>query len=61
MMAPVPKWAQATALALVALTIAMLVWGRGGTWVLAAAAAAFGAVAILLLSQPEEEPGEESG
>lgn len=57
MMAPIPRWAQVTALVLGVFAVAVLIWGRGGTWVLIAALALFVALAIPLLSQPDEEPG----
>ncbi|MBI3971510.1 MAG: hypothetical protein HY332_09495 [Chloroflexi bacterium] len=52
----IPRWAWLAAALLVAASLAVLVWGRGGTMVLAGAALAFAALAVLLLSVPDGDP-----
>ncbi len=51
------RWARIVAGALLAGALAVLVWGRGGTVVLVGATLAFLALAVLLLSVPDGDPG----
>ncbi len=57
---PIPRWAWIAAGLLVLASVAILVMGRGGNAVLAGAGAAFGAVAVLLLSVPDGDPAAET-
>ena len=53
---PVPRWARAVAGLMLVCGLAVLVWGRGGTAVLAGVVLAFLALATLLLSVPDGDP-----
>jgi uncharacterized membrane protein YhhN len=54
---PTPRWAWALSALLLLLGLAVLIWGRGGTAVLLGVTLAFLAVAALLLSVPDGDPG----
>ena len=54
--ADAPRWARAAAAALAAAAIGVLVWGRGGTAVLAGVVLAFLALAVLFLAAPDGDP-----
>jgi CBS-domain-containing membrane protein len=56
----IPPWAWIVAGLLVLASGAILVVGRGGNAVLAGVAAAFGALAVLLLSVPDGDPAAEA-
>lgn len=56
----IPRWAWIVAGLLVLASGAILVVGRGGNAVLAGVAAAFGALAVLLLSVPDGDPAAEA-
>jgi hypothetical protein len=57
----IPRWAWLVAGCLVAAALAVFALGRGGTAVLLGAALAFGALACLLLSEPDRDPAAEDG
>jgi uncharacterized membrane protein YhhN len=54
---PVPRWAWAIAGTLLLAAVVVLVWGRGGTAVLVGVTLAFLALAAVLLSVPDGDPG----
>jgi hypothetical protein len=54
--AGVPRWAWLPAGCLVAASLVVFAVGRGGTAVLLGAALAFGALACLLLAEPDRDP-----
>ncbi|MGH2354543.1 MAG: hypothetical protein ACRDJN_23290 [Chloroflexota bacterium] len=54
---PIPRWAWGLAAALLAAAVGVLVWGRGGTAVVVGVGLAFLALAALLLSVPDGDPG----
>jgi hypothetical protein len=55
----IPRWAWVVAGGLVAASLAVFAIGRGGTAVLLGTALAFGALACLLLSEPDRDPAAE--
>ena len=54
-----PRWAWIAAAALAALGLALFIFGRGGTVMLAVAALLFAAVAVPLLAMPDRLPDDE--
>jgi len=54
---PIPRWAWVAAAALLGAGAVCLILGRGGTAVLLGVVLAFGALAVLLLSVPDGDPG----
>ena len=54
---PVPRWAWAIAGALLLAAVVVLTWGRGGAAVLLGVTLAFLALAAVLLSVPDGDPG----
>jgi hypothetical protein len=55
----IPRWAWAVAAIFVGLSLLVLAIGRGGAAVLSGVALAFAALAVLLLSVPDRDPGDE--
>lgn len=55
----IPRWAWVVASLLLAASLAVFAIGRGGTMVLLGTALAFGALACLMLSEPDRDPASE--
>jgi hypothetical protein len=55
-MTSTPRWATLVSVGLVLFAFAVFIWGRGGTAVLAGVALLFGALAVMLLCQPDGDP-----